>query len=64
MSRSSSDFRSPSSNTRPALAKAGTAMDSALVGLVLFVLALVVLDLAALRFGVNTRPGPDDRPDW
>ena len=39
-------------------------MDSALVGLVLFVLAFVVLDLAALRFGVNTRPAPDDRPDW
>ena len=39
-------------------------MDSALVGLVLFVLAFVVLNLAALRFGVNTRPRLGDRPDW
>lgn len=31
---------------------------------VLFVVALVLLDLAALRFGVDTRPGPRDRPDW
>ena len=39
-------------------------MDSALVGLALFVLAFVLLDLAALVFGVDSRPGPDGRPDW
>jgi hypothetical protein len=39
-------------------------MDAAPLAVGLFVLALVLLDLAALRFGVDTRPGPRDRPDW
>lgn len=39
-------------------------MDNAFVGLVLFVLALVALDLLALRFGANARPSLDDRRDW
>ena len=39
-------------------------MDSALVGLAVFVLAFILLDLAALVFGVDSRPGPDERPDW
>ena len=26
--------------------------------------ALVVLDLAAYRWGADSRPGPDERPDW
>ena len=35
----------------------------------LFVLAailvgLVALDLAAARWGTDSRPGPDDRPEW
>jgi len=39
-------------------------MDAAPLTLALVVLALVLLDLAALRVGVDTRPGPRDRPDW
>lgn len=39
-------------------------MDPTSIGLALLVLGLVLLDLAALRFGVDTRPGPRDRPDW
>jgi hypothetical protein len=30
----------------------------------LFLLALVLLDLAALRWGVDSRPRIGDRPDW
>ncbi len=33
-----------------------------LVGL--FLLALVLLDLAALRWGVDSRPRIGERPDW
>ena len=39
-------------------------MDNDVLGLALFVLAFVLLDLAALRFGVNSRPKPGERPDW
>ena len=39
-------------------------MDSALLGLALFVLAFVLLDLLSLRFGADTRPKPGERPDW
>ena len=39
-------------------------MDSALVGLAVFVLAFILLDLAALVFGVDSRPGLDERADW
>ncbi len=30
----------------------------------LFLLALVLLDLAALRWGVDSRPRIGERPDW
>lgn len=39
-------------------------MEYDIVIAVSFVVALVLLDLAALRFGVDTRPGPRDGPDW
>ncbi len=39
-------------------------MDSALIGLIAFLLALIVFDLIAYRFGANSRPGLHDRPDW
>ena len=39
-------------------------MDSPLLGLALFVLAFVLLDLAALRFGVDSRPVRSRRPNW
>ena len=39
-------------------------MDIALVGLAAFVLALVGLDLAALRFGRDSRRPLDPRRDW
>ncbi len=39
-------------------------MDSPLLGLLFFLLALVLLDLAALRFGVDSRQTRDRRPNW
>ena len=39
-------------------------MDGSLLVLVLLVLALVVLDVAALRYGVDSRPKLGERPDW
>ncbi len=39
-------------------------MDSALIGLIAAIVALVVLNLAALRFGADTRPSYPDRQDW
>ena len=39
-------------------------MDGSLLVLVLLALALVVLDVAALRFGVDSRPKLGERPDW
>ncbi len=35
-----------------------------LLPLILSVLALVVLDLIALRFGADSRGGWDRRPEW
>ena len=35
-----------------------------LLPLILSVLALVVLDLIALRFGADSRGGWDQRPEW
>ena len=39
-------------------------MDSSIFGLLLFVLGFVLLDLAALRFGVDSRSNRGDRPNW
>lgn len=39
-------------------------MDSALIGLGLFVLAFVLLALAALRFGADSRRSESERPNW
>ena len=39
-------------------------MDGSLVALLLAVLALVVLDVAALRWGHDSRPRLDERRDW
>jgi hypothetical protein len=32
--------------------------------LAILVFALVILDLAAYRWGADSRPGPDDHPEW
>jgi hypothetical protein len=39
-------------------------MDNPLVGLALFILAFVVLDLIALRFGFDSRTSLDGPRDW
>lgn len=39
-------------------------MDGSLLIVVAFVVGLVVLDLVALRFGVDSRPRPGERADW
>ena len=39
-------------------------MDTALLTLLVVLAALVVLDVAALRFGADSRHTGDDRPDW
>ena len=39
-------------------------METALLTLLLALAALVVLDLAALRFGSDSRHTGDDRPNW
>jgi hypothetical protein len=39
-------------------------VDTPLLILILAVSALVLLDVAALRFGANSRRPDDDRPDW
>jgi hypothetical protein len=38
-------------------------MDTAVVAVALFVVALVLLDVLALRFGADSR-SRDGRPDW
>lgn len=32
--------------------------------LIILLVVLVLLDLVALRYGVDSRPGPRGRPDW
>ena len=39
-------------------------MDATLFALITALLALVVLDLAALRWGHDSRPGRGQRHDW
>lgn len=39
-------------------------MDSELVGLALFVFTFVVLALAAVRFGADSRSTRSERPNW
>ena len=39
-------------------------MDGTLLTLFLLLAALVLLDVAALRHGVDSRHTGDDRPDW
>ena len=39
-------------------------MDTELVGLALFVLTLVVLAVAAARFGADSRSSRSERPNW
>jgi len=39
-------------------------VDSVILGPILFVLGLVLLDLLALRFGVDSRTPAADCPDW
>lgn len=39
-------------------------MDRDVLLLVFFVAALVLLDVIALRFGVDSRPRAGERPDW
>lgn len=39
-------------------------MSTSLLVLILALSALVVLDLAALRYGVDSRRSRDDRRDW
>jgi hypothetical protein len=39
-------------------------MDHPLVVLTAVLFVLVVLDLASLRWGADSRPGPEDRQSW
>ena len=39
-------------------------MDSTVVALVVLLVTLVALDLAALRYGVNSRDGQPEYPVW
>jgi hypothetical protein len=39
-------------------------MNGTLLTLAMLLLALILLDLSALRFGVSSRHPDDDRPDW
>ena len=39
-------------------------VDGSVLTIPFILAALVLLDLAALRFGTDTRHSGDDRPDW
>ena len=39
-------------------------VDGTVLTILLLLAALVLLDLAALRYGVNSRHSGDDRRDW
>jgi hypothetical protein len=39
-------------------------MSATLALIATILVVFVLLDLAAYRWGTDSRPGPDERPDW
>ena len=39
-------------------------MEHPILVLAAILIGLALFDLAASRWGAETRPGPDDRPEW